>query len=117
MDDVKGYLKDLNTGLALIGKLSEVHVKNMQMYPFVFFDSLVSANISYDIKTDPSEIESGQPSSITYELSFAGDESPLNLAEGFKNTKLALSTLFGQKIRLTIKDQYGQILMGERSNE
>jgi hypothetical protein len=67
--DERQILDELNKGALLSGRLSETHVKNLKLFPFVVFDHVDSAEIDYDIVTDPGEIAAGKKSKIVYRIS------------------------------------------------
>ena len=108
-----GLLKDLAVGSILTGQISEIHIRNMKTYPFVFLDSVSGLEISYDIVTDPTNSMPGKKSTIIYTVEFTDNKVPDSLADGAKNLHKALSTLFSHKIQLLIKDRHGQILVEE----
>ena len=113
MSDGVGLIKDLATGSIMTGMVSEVHINNMKMYPFIFLDNVDSAEISYNIVVDPSA-SPGTKSSIAYSLRFIENVVPETLSGGAENLKKALSALFTQNIRLILKDHNEQLLWEEK---
>ena len=101
-------LKDLNMGAIFTGRISQIHADNMKIYPFVFFDNVLEANISYDVLADQSV--PGAKSTISYEILFAENKIPENLNEGLKHLQKALSVLFMRNIVTIIRDTNGQQL-------
>lgn len=53
----KDVLDELRKMTLLTGKLSELHIKNMQVYPFAFFDGVKSVEIQYNIETMESAVK------------------------------------------------------------
>jgi uncharacterized lipoprotein YajG len=108
----KSLTKELAMGSILTGQISEVHIKNMKMYPFIFLDDVSQAEIAYDIITDTINVTPGKKSTVSYTLGFKGTKpSKEVLKPGFDNLQKALSVLFSQKITLILRDQSGQDLM------
>jgi hypothetical protein len=48
---MKETLKDLLQGTIMTGQISEVHIKNLKAYPFIFLAGVEEVEISYDIST------------------------------------------------------------------
>lgn len=44
----------------LTDKITDVHEKNMKMYPFVFFEGVTKAEISYNLSNDATFVTDGQ---------------------------------------------------------
>lgn len=109
----KSLTKELAMGSILTGQISEVHAVNIKMYPFIFLDDVYSADISFDIVTDPISALPGKKSTICYNLHFNSNQKPPSLKEGYKNLKKALEILFSQEIIVLLKDKNGQDLVQE----
>jgi hypothetical protein len=48
-NNAKNIIKDMAKLVLVAGKISDVHVKNMQMYPLIYFDGVKEARIDYDL--------------------------------------------------------------------
>lgn len=48
-DDIKNTVKDMAKLVLMSGKISEMHEKNMKMYPFVYFEGVKEVKIDYDL--------------------------------------------------------------------
>lgn len=48
-DDVSGIVKDMAKLVLVSGKISEMHMKNMQMYPLIYFEGVKDARVEYDL--------------------------------------------------------------------
>jgi hypothetical protein len=114
--DGKGLIKDLAIGSILTGRVSEVHLHNMKIYPFVFIDNVDRAEISYDIITDLTNTMPGSHSTVVYVLRFTDSGKPETLDSGAENLKKALSALFTQNIKLVLKDHNEQVLWEEKKD-
>ena len=90
---------ELNKGMLLAGRLSEVHVKNLQTYPFLVFDGLLdTAAIDYDITPATKQQNT---SFITYNLFFKKDR-PENFEE-LKDTLIKMvKTLFWKDMKVNV---------------
>lgn len=58
---------DLKKLVILSGRLSEIHIKNLQLFPFAFFDNLQSVELVHDL--DIEKDREGQMS-VDYRLKF-----------------------------------------------
>lgn len=109
----QSILKDLNIGTIITGRISEVHVKNMEQYPFIFLDDVEEFRIDYDIITDATNATPGKKSTVSYTVKFKSGNPPGTLREGAGNLQKALSVLFQTEINLIIRDQNSQVLVGK----
>jgi hypothetical protein len=103
--------KELAMGSIMTGQISEIHLSNMRIYPFVFLDNITEAHISYDIITDSSNNIPGKRSTVSYAVSFVDGKIPETLRSGFDNLKKALSVLFSQDVVLILRNDQGQDLL------
>lgn len=101
--------KDLMKGTVMTGNLSEVHVKNLKMYPFIFLDEIKEASISYDIVTDPSAALPGAKSRIEFTLSFAEGFPKDDMRNGIENLEKAIEILMAHKVTVIVKDKNGKV--------
>lgn len=106
-------LKDLNMGMIMTGQLSEIHLKNMKTYPFIFFDNIDEIQMGFDIIVDPANVVPGSKSTVVYGIRFKDDKLPNNLQEGYENLCKCLNALFMREVRVLIKDHLGQLLIGK----
>lgn len=109
----KNLAKELAMGSILTGQISEVHILNMKMYPFVFFENLDTATVSYDVVTDPINALPGKKTTVCYTLEFKSKPLSETISEGHKNIKKALQALFSQEILLVLNDKDGRNLVQE----
>lgn len=49
MSDLRKHLKELAQLSLLANKISETQIKNLQMFPFVFFEGVKEVRIDYDL--------------------------------------------------------------------
>lgn len=95
-------LKDLYKGCVLTGRLSEVHIKNMQTYPFGAFDGVTEVATSYDIVLDPSQELMGKKSKVKYEVKTAAHLSQEEKDIGTSFLKKSLSVIFFQDVSVEV---------------
>lgn len=48
-EDVKETVKDMAKLVLVSGKISEIHEKNMKMYPLIYFNGVTEVKIDYDL--------------------------------------------------------------------
>lgn len=107
----KTITEELAMGSIVTGQISEVHITNMKLYPFIFIDDLNEAEISYSIVTDPSSAVPGKKSTVSYSLSFNAKPDLQQLNAGKDNLQKALSVLFSQDVFVILRDKFGQDLL------
>lgn len=106
--------EELAMGTIFTGQISEVHLKNMKIYPFIFLDDVDEVEIAYDIITDVVNNAPGGKSTVSYSLSFKSGNNPSNLKEGHENLTKALSVLFAQPVIVILRDKLGQNLLDNK---
>jgi hypothetical protein len=99
----KEALDDMRKITIMTGTLSEVHVKNMNMYPFVFFDNVKSVRIEYDIDVKSSENSQSNNSYVVYHLKTKGGKKSItNLDKRLEALKNSISTLLWSGIKVSV---------------
>ena len=96
MSDNAPSLKDVNSLGVFFGRLSEVHVKNMEAFPFIYFNDLKEAHIDYDIAN-----KKGDTSLVTYDLKMGSVND--HLEKRYKALEEAVRALFWKEVKLGIK--------------
>jgi hypothetical protein len=48
-DNAANVVKDMAKLVLVAGKISDMHVKNMQMYPLIYFNGVKTVKIDYDL--------------------------------------------------------------------
>ena len=76
-------IKDMAKAVLLSGRLTEMHVKNLQTYPFIIFNGLEEAETVYDINTNR-EAQNDVHSSVDYYISFKKGSKQPNKQESIK---------------------------------
>jgi len=99
LSDQQPSLQDLTKLVLFSGRLSEIHIKNLQAFPFIFFNDHASdPKLDYDIQTT----DKTKPTSFSYDLN-------LNLATNdhldkrYKALEDAVRALFWKEVVLEIK--------------
>lgn len=70
MSDTRDTLKQMAKLSITSGKISEIHVKNLQMWPLVFFNGVRTVNVKYDLTTNNCvNYETSQTGEIDYKFS------------------------------------------------
>lgn len=90
-------LKDLNKGMLLSGRLSEVHVHNLKQYPFLIFDNLESAEINYNLQP---LLDRETGSYVEYILKFKGRVK--NIQDEAEVLKKMVGVLLSTEVRVDI---------------
>jgi len=95
----ESVLKDMKKAAVMSGRLSELHVKNIQMYPFVFFDNVTHVDIDYNI-------DMSQESSQSYmNFSLKMKKKPkniLNLDKRMQALRSSIETLLWSGIKISV---------------
>lgn len=101
----------------LTDRISEVHIKNLQMYPFVFFENVTSVKIDYDLSnklgvdtkedTKNADIEYSIDSAktnhlrVSYRLTL-NEKSNDNLERRFAAIEESTRTLFWKQVSVEV---------------
>lgn len=99
-------LQDLTKLVMFTGRLSEVHVKNLEAFPFIFFNGVEEAKIEHDI-SNVKDI----PSSISYTLILDGENDFLE--KRYKALESAVISLFWKEIRFKISINGSEVYKSE----
>ena len=115
-------IRDMAKLTILDNKLNDIQLKNLKMFPLVFFDGVISASINYDLstekpsvdyeienKTDPDKLsikyEFDRPTMNSFvEYHLVIDESKGNgsLPFRFENLVNAVRFLFWKEVKVTV---------------
>lgn len=98
-------LDDLKKGVMLTGRLSEVHVKNLKNYPFIFFEELKSVEMSYNIVTDPTVSAPGTGSFVRYKLDVDVEKNLSYMEKRLQALKGSVQTLLWPSVQVIVVDQ------------
>lgn len=88
-------LKDLTKLVMFSGRLSQVHVKNLEAFPFIFFNGVKEAKIEHDISTIKDI-----PSSISYDLTLDGENDFPEMR--YRAIEGAVRSLFWKEMKLKL---------------
>jgi hypothetical protein len=95
MDNSKTNIQDLTKLVLFTGRLSEIHIKNLQSFPFIYFNDIIEAKLDYDI-SQVKEV----PSFIRYDLILSQENDQLN--KRFDGLKVAVKSLFWKEMELKL---------------
>ena len=88
-------IKELTKLNLLFGRISEVHVKNLQSFPFIYFNDLTEVKLAYDIATKREGF-----SSVTYDLIITKENDLL--PKRFEALSTAVKAIFWEDISVKI---------------
>lgn len=88
-------IQDLNKLVMFSGRLSEVHIKNMKSFPWIFFNDLKEFKLDYSIGT-----KRGETSLVVYDLSIDTDVD--NLDKRAKALESAVRSLFWKETSIAL---------------
>ena len=89
-------IQELNSLGVFSGRISEIHIKNMQSFPFIYFNSVQEAKLDYDI----SQIKDGK-SYVHYDLKLKKKDNDF-MEKRFLGLEGAIKTLFWKEIKLKL---------------
>jgi hypothetical protein len=95
-------LKELNQGMLISGRLSEVHVHNLKQYPFLVFSDLDSIEISYNLEP---LFDNQDGAYVEYVLKFKDSSKGIDSAKTEKDTQLLqnmVQVLLSKKVRVDV---------------
>lgn len=76
-------------------RISEIHIKNMESYPFIFFNHLAEIELDYNIS-----IKKEKESVVIYKLTIIKEND--NLPKRFKALEEAIKLLFWKEIQVKL---------------
>lgn len=107
-DNAVNVIKDMAKLILVSGKISEVHVKNLQMYPLIYFDGVKEAKIDYDLshkadalvdKDNNLTVNAPQRNNVvSYHLTMHPNALNLNLVNRFGALEASVRTLFWKDV-------------------
>jgi len=111
-DNAANIVKDMAKLVLVSGKISEMHEKNMKMYPFLFFDGVREAKVEYDLSHQADALVDKdnnltvnapiRSNSITYYLSLREGSFNERLDVRFAALEGALRTLFWKDLVIEV---------------
>jgi len=111
-DDTAGIVKDMAKLVLVSGKISETHVKNMQMYPLIYFDGVKEVKIDYDLshKADAlvdkdNNLTVNAPyrhNTVAYYLTMYDGAKNENLDRRFMALEASIRTLFWKDVTVEV---------------
>jgi hypothetical protein len=99
-------LQDLTKLVLFSGRLSEVHVKNLEAFPFIFFNGVEEAKIEHDIST-----VKDIPSTVFYDLTLNEDNDHIEYR--CKTLEDAVRSLFWNEVKLKISINSEEVYKSE----
>jgi hypothetical protein len=89
-------IADLTKLGLFFGRISEVHIKNLKAFPFIFFNGVSkTSNMDYDIAT-----KKDQDSTISYNLDMTEENDHLD--KRYKAIETAVRDLFWKEMKVKI---------------
>lgn len=98
MSDNTTPLGDLTKLMLFFGKVSEVHLKNLQSFPFIYFNGLTEAKLDYSIATT----DKNEATTFIYDLSLSLESNDM-LDKRYKALESAVRGLFWKEAGIQIK--------------
>ena len=93
MSEESSPMGDLTRLMLFFGRLSEVHVKNLQSFPFIYFNGVKEVKLDYSIGTKRDDM-----SLIDFEIHTNEDNDLLD--KRFKGLETAVRALFWKEIKI-----------------
>lgn len=90
-------LGDLTKLMLFFGKVSEVHIKNLQSFPYIYFNDVKEAKLDYSVATT----DKIQPTEFKYDLTLdlaTNDQ----LDKRYKGLETAVRALFWKEARIQV---------------
>lgn len=87
-------LKDLRNLMMFFGRLPEIHVKNLQSQPFIYFESVTEVKLDYDLDTKSKNWF------VKYDLTI--EKQPIFLSERINGLEKAIRMLFWKEVVLDL---------------
>jgi len=103
-EELSKSLQEMAKLVIFSGKITELHEKNMKMYPYVFFEGIQSCHIDYDLshKQIAYSIESRSNAIVTYSLVIAEDAINDQIEKRYAALESALRGLFWKDLTVEI---------------
>lgn len=104
MSDLQSQLKEMAQLTVLSGRISEVQVKNLRMYPLIFFNGVVQAKVQYDLSSKKTTEDERpiNPSIVSYYLEIDEKENNDSLDKRFEALENSVRTLFWNDITVEV---------------
>ena len=88
---------DLTKLMLFFGKVSEVHIRNLQSYPYIFFNELKECKLDYSIAT----VDKSEPTTFSYDL-ILNLESNDRLEKRYSALESAVRKLFWKEAQIKV---------------
>jgi hypothetical protein len=88
-------VRELAKLAVLSGRISEFHERNLNAYPFIFFNGVSEAAISYDL-------EKGGKNQITFKLTLKASADNLDLDKRINALERSIKNLFWKDIEVSV---------------
>jgi hypothetical protein len=98
-------LRELNQGMLISGRLSEVHIYNLKQYPFLVFNNIESIEISYNLEP---LFDNQDGAYVEYTLKFKSGLRKTDAKKIEENSKILrnmVQVLLSKKVRVDILSQ------------
>ena len=99
MSDTKQQLREMAQLAILSGRISEVHEKNLKMYPFIFFEGVDTCTIDYDLSREGESLKHW----IAYHLTLDMEANKgISMDKRFSAIEQAIRTLLWNDIEVQV---------------
>lgn len=102
-DTTHEKLKEMAQLSLFSGRISEMHVKNLQMFPFIMFNGVKAVNIDYDFSKSPQPQANDPPSKVIYNFQIEESADNSNLERRFEVLEQSIRTLFWKETLLLVR--------------
>ena len=88
--------------MLFFGRVSEVHIKNLKAFPFIYYSDVTEAKLDYSVETQK---ENKEKSLISFEISTSKNND--HLKKRFEGIETAVRALFWKdmKVKVTLLPQ------------
>ena len=99
-------LADITKLGLFLGRVSEVHLKNLKSFPWIFFNGLSQVGLDYDIASTKEGV-----SSVSYDLA-VGQEND-NLPKRYQALEAAVRSLFWKDVKVAVSINGKEVFKSE----
>ena len=99
-------IQDLTKLTAFFGRISEVHIKNLQSFPFIFFNGVKEVKLEHDIST-----VKGGPSLISYDLTLDGENN--HPEKRYQALEEAIRSIFWKEVKIKLSINFEEVYKSE----
>lgn len=109
MSDKTPSIEDLTKLTLFFGKVSEVHLKNLKSFPFIYFNQISEAKLDYSVATRGEEGDT----LFSYDLSLDLAHND-HVDKRYKALESAIRSLFWKEAKVLIKINGKEVYKSEK---